>query len=38
MKRYRSFHGARGIANYQVWNEANITTFWTGVRCASWPG
>jgi hypothetical protein len=30
MKRYRSFHGARGIAAYQVWNEANIATFWTG--------
>jgi polysaccharide biosynthesis protein PslG len=22
--------GYRGIANYQVWNEANIATFWTG--------
>ncbi len=31
MKRYRSFHGARGIAAYQVWNEANIKTFWTGT-------
>jgi hypothetical protein len=39
MKRYKSFvpPGApagttpyRGIANYQVWNEANIKTFWTG--------
>lgn len=30
MKRYRVFHGARGIANYQVWNEANIINFWTG--------
>jgi len=24
--------GYRGIANYQVWNEPNITTFWTGTR------
>jgi hypothetical protein len=32
MHRYRSFHGARGIANYQVWNEANIGTFWTGTK------
>ena len=31
MHRYRVFHGARGIANYQVWNEANISTFWTGT-------
>jgi len=30
MHRYKVFHGARGIANYQVWNEANIATFWTG--------
>jgi hypothetical protein len=30
MKRYRTFHGKRGISAYQVWNEANITTFWTG--------
>jgi len=31
MKRYRPSHwGYRGIANYQVWNEANISTFWTG--------
>ena len=30
MKRYKSFHGTRGIAAYQVWNEANIATFWTG--------
>src|SRR4051794_24588340 len=30
MKRYRVFHGARGIASYQVWNEANIINFWTG--------
>jgi polysaccharide biosynthesis protein PslG len=32
MKRYRVFHGARGIANYQVWNEANIINFWTGTQ------
>ena len=30
MHRYRSFHGQRGISSYQVWNEANIGTFWTG--------
>jgi hypothetical protein len=30
MHRYRSFHGRRGIAAYQVWNEVNISTFWTG--------
>ena len=23
--------GYRGIANYQVWNESNITTFWSGT-------
>jgi hypothetical protein len=31
MKRYKSFDGKRGIAAYQVWNEANIKTFWTGT-------
>jgi hypothetical protein len=31
MKRYRSFHGQRGIAAYQVWNEVNISTYWTGT-------
>jgi hypothetical protein len=37
MKRYKKFdpahtgHGYRGIANYQVWNEPNIKTFWTGT-------
>ncbi len=31
MHRYRSFHGQRGISSYQVWNEANIGTFWTGT-------
>jgi hypothetical protein len=30
MNRYKSFNGYRGIAAYQVWNEANITTFWSG--------
>jgi hypothetical protein len=31
MKRYRAKHwGYRGIAAYQVWNEVNIKTFWTG--------
>jgi hypothetical protein len=31
MRRYKSFHGQRGIAAYQVWNEANISNFWTGT-------
>ena len=31
MTRYRDFNGRRGIAAYQVWNEANISTFWTGT-------
>jgi len=31
MDRYRVFNGARGIAAYQVWNEANISSFWTGT-------
>jgi hypothetical protein len=30
MHRYKNFHGSRGIANYQVWNEANVSTYWTG--------
>ena len=30
MRRYKSFHGSRGIDAYQVWNESNISTFWTG--------
>jgi hypothetical protein len=30
MKRYKNYHhsGRPGIANYQVWNEANISNFW----------
>jgi hypothetical protein len=34
MTRYKNFFGPgkRGIANYQVWNEANISTFWTGSQ------
>ena len=32
MHRYRSFNGKRGISSYQVWNEANIGTFWTGTK------
>ncbi|HEX4472361.1 MAG TPA: beta-galactosidase, partial [Nocardioides sp.] len=38
MKRYKKFdpshtgHGYRGIANYQVWNEPNIKTYWTGTQ------
>jgi hypothetical protein len=31
MTRYRRFDGRRGIAAYQVWNEGNISTFWTGT-------
>src|SRR5215213_526763 len=33
MLHYRAdnWHGYRGIAAYQVWNEANIQTFWTGT-------
>jgi hypothetical protein len=31
MKRYRDFHGRRGISSYQVWNEANVVNFWTGT-------
>jgi hypothetical protein len=31
MTRYRSFEGKRGIIDYQVWNEGNIKTFWTGT-------
>jgi hypothetical protein len=31
MTRYRDFHGSRGIAAYEVWNEGNVPTFWTGT-------
>ena len=31
MTRYRSFEGLRGILDYQVWNEGNVATFWTGT-------
>lgn len=30
MQRYRDFNGRRGIESYQVWNEGNVSTFWTG--------
>ena len=30
MQRYRHFDGRRGIESYQVWNEGNVTAFWTG--------
>lgn len=30
MERYRDFAGRRGIESYQVWNEGNVTAFWTG--------
>ena len=30
MQRYRDFRGRRGIESYQVWNEGNVSTFWTG--------
>ncbi len=34
MKHYKNFFGTgkRGIATYQIWNEANISTFWTGSQ------
>lgn len=28
VNRYRSWNGARGIAAFQVWNEANIVNYW----------
>jgi hypothetical protein len=31
MQRYKSFNGSRGIEAYEVWNEANIGTFWKGT-------
>jgi len=31
MTHYRDFNGSRGIDAYQVWNEGNISTFWTGT-------
>jgi hypothetical protein len=31
MSRYRDFDGSRGILDYQVWNEGNVPTFWTGT-------
>lgn len=31
MTRYRDFEGSRGILQYQVWNEGNVPTFWTGT-------
>jgi hypothetical protein len=31
MSRYRDFQGRRGITAYQVWNEGNVPTFWTGT-------
>jgi hypothetical protein len=31
MTRYRDFEGRRGILDYQVWNEGNVKTFWTGT-------
>jgi hypothetical protein len=33
MTHYKDYFGpgTRGIANYQVWNEANISYFWTGT-------
>jgi polysaccharide biosynthesis protein PslG len=30
MQRYRDFDGRRGIGSYQVWNEGNVSLFWTG--------
>jgi hypothetical protein len=31
MRRYRDFHGHRGISAYQVWNEGNVSAYWTGT-------
>ena len=31
MQRYRWFNGSRGISSYQVWNEGNVSDFWTGT-------
>lgn len=31
MTRYRDFGGHRGISAYQVWNEGNISAYWTGT-------
>lgn len=31
VNRYKFWNGRRGIAAYQVWNEANVTNFWTGT-------
>jgi hypothetical protein len=31
MERYRDFGGRRGVAAYQVWNEGNVSAFWTGT-------
>jgi hypothetical protein len=31
MTRYRWFNGQRGIFAYQVWNEGNVGSFWTGT-------
>src|SRR5262245_38830730 len=34
MTRYRDFGGSRGIAAYEVWNEGNVRTFWSGTPAA----
>lgn len=31
MTRYRRFGGQRAIWDYQVWNEGNVSDFWTGT-------
>ena len=31
MTRYRDFNGSRGIDAFQVWNEGNVSCFWTGT-------
>ena len=31
MARYRDFEGRRGIESYQVWNEGNVSRFWSGT-------
>jgi hypothetical protein len=34
MTRYRSFNGSRGISSYQVWNEGNVSMFWSASPAA----
>jgi hypothetical protein len=34
MHRYRDFGGHRGISAYQVWNEGNVESYWSGTPAA----